>query len=143
MLEIDDLHNHTTTGPPCLSQGKWNFRYDHSWVSSPSTANNPLSDIHRLPALAKNIVRTTQDTTPIFLTPLSPQQQWEHMQAFHSCTLLWPSEEGKCQQLEGGSPLIWIMLHPPSVDGPLLTYAWTGHLENYMPWKIGQTGATV
>jgi len=28
---------------------------------------------------------------------------------------------------------------PPSADVLLLTYAWTVHLENYIPWKIGQT----
>jgi len=141
---IGYLNNHATAGPPCLSQGKWNSMNNSSWASPPTTANDSLSDIHRLPALAKTIMWTPPDTTPILLEPSSHQRQWEHMRAFHSSTLLWPSKEWKSQtQMEGGLPLIWTMLHPPSAEAKLLTYAWTGLLENYLPWRIGQTGVTI
>jgi len=139
--EIDYLNNYSTTGPPCPSQGKWNSWHDSSWARSPITANNSLHDTHQLQALVKNTAWIDPEITPIFPTP-PQQQQWEHMRAFHSSNLLWPSEEGKSQQMDGGLPLIWTMLYPPAADMQCLTYTWTGHLENYMPWKIGQTGAT-
>jgi len=61
------------------------------------------------------------------------------MRAFHSNTLLWPTQERIGQtQVEGGSPLIWTTLHPPLADTRLQTYAWNGHLANYMPWTIDQ-----
>jgi len=66
------------------------------------------------------------------------------MWAFYSSFLLWPSEEWRSQlSTEGSSPLIWTMLHPPLAEAWLQTYAWTGHLENYMPWSNGQTDTTV
>jgi len=81
--------------------------------------------------------------TPIAQDPSPQQRQWELMCTFHSSTLLWPSKEWKSQTwMEGGSPLIWTMLYPPPTEGQLQTYMWTGYLENYMPWKIGQTGVT-
>jgi len=66
------------------------------------------------------------------------------MRAFHSSILLWLFEEWKRKnRTEGDSPLIWTMLHSPSVEAKLQTYAWTGHLKNYMPWSNGQTDTTV
>jgi len=62
------------------------------------------------------------------------------MQRFYSSLLLWPAQEGhNPTQMAGGSPIIWTMLHPPSVATRLQTYAWNGHMENFMPWTIGQT----
>jgi len=61
----------------------------------------------------------------------------------YSSLLLWPAQDPT--QMTGGSPIIWTMLHPPSVaTRRLQTYAWNGHMENFMPWTIGQTdGAEV
>ncbi len=59
---------------------------------------------------------------------------------FYSSIPLWPTQEGhNMTQMEGGSPIIWTMLHPPSVEVHLQTYAWKGHSDNFMPWTIGQT----
>jgi len=56
---------------------------------------------------------------------------------------LWPFEE-MCtiNRIEGGSPLIWSMLHPPADDAQLITYAWTGHLDNFTLWVHGKTDST-
>jgi len=77
--------------------------------------------------------------TPInFQWSLSPQRQWERMRVFHSRKLLWPTMERTGQtQVAGGSPLTWTTLYPPLTDVRLETYAWNGHLANYMPWTIG------
>ena len=61
------------------------------------------------------------------------------MQAFYSHIPLWPSKEQHSIWLEGGSPLVWSMLYPPSVEEQLQTYTWNGHLDNQTPWTTGQT----
>jgi len=43
-----------------------------------------------------------------------------------------PSEE----QGEGDSPLLWTMLYPPLEIARLKTYAWDGHLDNFLPWTV-------
>jgi len=136
MPGIDCLNNLVTAGPPCLSQGKWNSRKAPVGSSLLTTVPTALDYIRQRLALAKTIMWTSPDTTPI-LQETPSQQQWEHMHAFHLSTLLWLSEEWKSQtQMEGDSPLIWTMLHPPSAEVRLQTYAWTGHLKNYMPGAL-------
>jgi len=67
------------------------------------------------------------------------------MRVFYSGMSLWPSkEQHTSSELEGGSPLLWTMLHPPMTETWLKTYALDGHLDNFMPWKACQTdGAMV
>jgi len=138
---IDCSTNHVTARPPCLFQGMWNSRHTAGGDSSP-IYRTALNYIRQPPARAKTIRQTPLATTPTLQDP-SQQRQWEHMRAFHSSTRLWPSKERKSQTwMDGGSPLIWTTLYSPSAEGRLQTYAWTGYLENYMPWRIGQSGAT-
>jgi len=135
-----NVPNHLVTERiPCLSQSRWSSRMDSSWVNPPTSANL-LRNTHRLPALAKTTKTWySPEITPTFQQSLPPQQQWEHMRAFHSNTLLWPTKERIGQtQVEGGSPLTWMMLHPPLADTQLQTYVWNRHLANYMPWTIDQ-----
>ncbi len=68
-------------------------------------------------------------------TTIHDIQQWEQMQAFHLSSHLWPAlvrpnPAGK----EGHSPLVWTTLYPPLDTARLQTYAWDGHLDNFMPW---------
>jgi len=72
--------------------------------------------------------------------PAADKRQWEQMQIFYSSICLWPVTEW-CNsiKIEGDSPLIWTSLHPPVDDKWLTTYAWEGHLENFMLWTQGQT----
>jgi len=139
---IDCPNNHATAGPLRLSQGKGNSRKDSSCASSSTTVNTALRCVCWLPALAQTIIWPPPDTT-LLLQESSHQWQWDHMCVFHSSTLLWPSREWNSQtRMEGGLPLIWTMVHPPSAEAWLQTYAWNGHLENYMPWRIGHTEVT-
>ncbi len=72
--------------------------------------------------------------------PTADKKQWEHMRIFYSSLRLWPVMERRNSiGIEGDSPLIWTSLHPPADDKRLTTYAWEGHLENFMPWTQGQT----
>jgi len=41
--------------------------------------------------------------------------------------------------MEGSSPLVCTMLYPPVEVAWLQTYAWNGHLENFMLWNNGHT----
>jgi len=41
--------------------------------------------------------------------------------------------------VEGGSPLVWTTLYPPLETARLQTYAWDGHLSNFMPWTARET----
>jgi len=59
---------------------------------------------------------------------------WEHMQTFYSSFKLWPSTEWpNSTWMEGGSLTVWTMLYPPMETTQLQTYAWDGHLENFIP----------
>jgi len=144
MTEINCPNNNGIARPPCLSQSVCSSRKDSGGgVSQPITPSTALKYIHHSLALAKIIMQSPPTITPTIQEPSSQQWQWENMCTFHSSNLLWPSKEWKSQTwMESGLPLIWTMLYPPPVEGRLQTYAWTGHLENYMPWKIGQTGMT-
>jgi len=62
------------------------------------------------------------------------------MQEFHSSINLWPStERPNLITLEGGSPLVWTMLHPTAKFSRCLTYSWKGHLDNFVPWESAHT----
>jgi len=58
--------------------------------------------------------------------------KWEQMWVFYSSFQLWPSAVRP--GVEGGSPLVWMTLYPPLETVRLQTYAWDGHLSNFMPW---------
>jgi len=120
--------------PTSLSQAKWNHRkeaVDHS--------PNHTSQLKA----GKSILRSPPDTPQNIQETASPWTQWEQMQMFYSSICLWPAQEGhNPTQMEGGSPILWTMLHPPSAKARLQTYAWNGHLENFMPWTIGHIDGT-
>jgi len=140
MPGIDCPKDHLTERSPILSQAKWNYQTESVWASPLTTANNSPSYIHWLPALAKTITWPSLETPQTIQEPLPLQRQWKHMQVFHSSTLLWPTKEwNNPTQMEDSLPLIWTMLHPPSAEAWLQTYAWNGHLDNYMPRTIGHT----
>jgi len=109
-----------------LSQATWNHR-NNVWV-------RPLNKVENAP----NHTRRRNITEPA-----SPWTQWEQMRIFYSSIPLWPAQDGhNPTQMEGGSPILWTMLHPPSVKARLQTYAWNGHLEKFMPWTIGSINGT-
>jgi len=141
MPEIDCYNNSATAHLPFLSQGMWHSFTDSYWSFLPTKVNNLLGYTHQLPALAKTNTQPPLDIMPKLPEPSSSKEQWENMCEFHSGTLLWPSQETQGQTwTEGSSPLIWTMLYPPSAEAWHQTYAWNGHLDNYMPWNVKQTG---
>jgi len=49
------------------------------------------------------------------------------MQRFYLTINLWPSlERTHPTQLEGSSPIVWTMLHPPTAAAWLSAYSWEG-----------------
>jgi len=77
----------------------------------------------------------TMEDHPDKPIPPKPPYYTEDMRGFYSNITLWPSmERHHPTQIEGGSPLMWTMLHPPAAVAWLLTYSWKGHLDNYLPW---------
>jgi len=129
-------HSTATARPTPLSQAKWNHRKD-IWVRPLNIVENAPNHTHRRKA-GKSVPWFSPDTPQNIKEPASPWTQWEQMQIFYSSILLWPAQDGhNPTQMEGSSPILWTMLHPPSVEARLQTYAWNGHLENFMPWTIG------
>ncbi len=139
--EIDGSNNPVTVRLSYFSQGMWNLKKDW-WVSPPTTLTNQLRSTRQHPAPAKTILRIFPDETPICQEPLATMQNWELMRAFYSGIHLWLTDAQKSLiGMEGDSPLIWTVLHPPAAFGRLQTYAWAGHLDNYMPWSPDQTSS--
>jgi len=141
-FEPAGLKDHVTASRPHLSQANWNRR-EANWLMPSVWAATLSSYVHRLQASPKTTKRLSPDT--LRDNQKTSKRQWERMQAFYSSMSLWPSkEQHNSSELEGGSPLLWTMLHPPMAETRVKTYAWDGHLDNFMPWKACQTdGATV
>jgi len=126
-----------------ISNGMWNRATDLDQVRLSIRGNKPLGYNGRPTATAI----TTTRAPPVIMQQrrmtLSTQEQWEHMRAFHLKNSLWPSKERQSHsQMDGGSPLIWTVFHPPLAEERCQTYAWNGHLDNYMPWVVGHKGGT-
>jgi len=139
--EIDGSNNPVTVGLSNFSQGMWNLK-DDGWVSPPTTFTNRLRYTCQHPAPTKTILQIFPDETPICQEPLATVQNWALMRAFYSGIHLWPTDAQKSKiGMEGGSPLIWTVLRPPAAFEWLQTYAWAGHLDNYMPWSPDQTSS--
>jgi len=62
-------------------------------------------------------------------------QQWENMQTFYSSTKHWPMHNQFSTQIEGESPLVWMMVHSSSAATQLQTYAWIENLDHPLPGK--------
>ncbi len=141
-FEPAGLTDHVTASRPHPSQANQNRR-EADWLMPSVRAATLSSYIHRLQASPKTTKRLAPDT--LRDNHETSKRQWERMRAFYSSMSLWPSkEQHNSSALEGGSPLLWTMLHPSMADTWVKTYAWDGHLDNFMPWKACQIdGATV
>jgi len=125
---------------PLLSQATWHKRKATAWFLQPIRTANPLSYTRQLKMLAKprNHFFLDPQKTKLELSPT--RRQWEDMQEYHSSINLWPSTKWpNLIRLEGGSPLVWTMLHPPATVARCLTYSWNGHLDNFVPWESNHT----
>ncbi len=139
--EINCDNNSATARLPFLSQGKWHSSTDSYWSRLPTNVNNLLGFTNQLPTMAKTNTWPSLDIMLKLPEPSSSKEQWENMREFHLSTLLWPSQERQGQtKMEGNSPLIWTVLYPPLAEALCQTYTWNGHLDNYMPWNVKQTG---
>jgi len=128
---------------PLLSQATWHKRKATAWFLQPIRTANPSSYTRQLKTLAKprNHFFLDPQKTKLELSPT--RRQWEDMQEYHSSINLWPSTKWpNLIRLEGGSPLVWTMLHPPATVARCLTYSWNGHLDNFVPWESNQTNGT-
>jgi len=132
------LFNKVTTMKPLLSQAQWQKRKESAGSMQIQT-NNPHGNLHQLQRVLSGNCPSPA-TTKTYPEPSADTRLWECMLAFHSSNHLWPAmEPHNSTWIEGDSPIIWTMLHPPADDGRLPTYAWNGHLDNFMPWSQGQT----
>jgi len=133
--EIDSPSHPETGSSSFLSQSRWQDRTDPSRASNTST--RLLRYVRRLSTSPKPQPMSSQKIID------DSQQDWEQMRAFHSSNPVWPAQERLgSTPVQGGSPLLWTTLIPSPVNQRLQTYAWNGHLENFLPWSEGQEGAT-
>jgi len=119
---------------PLLLQATWHKRKAYAWFLQPVQPAKSPSYTRRLQASAQpsnlSLSESSKNSPEISAT----RRQWEDMRRFYLSINLWPSTERQNPILEGGSPLVWTMLHPPKIVERCLTYSWKGHLDNFLPW---------
>ena len=137
-IQKTSLFDKANTMKLLLSQSQWHKRKE-SAGSMQIQINNPHGNIHQLQRVLSSNCPSLA-TTKTYPEPSADMRLWKHMWAFHLSNHLWPAmEPHNSTWIEGDSPIIWTMLHPPADDECLPTYAWNGHLDNFMPWSQGQT----
>jgi len=129
------LFDKATATTPFLPQAQWHKRKESA--GSMQVQNNPHGNFRPLQRVLSG--NGPSPATPkTYPEPSADTRLWERMRAFHSSKILWPAMEShNSTWIDGDSPIIWTMLHPAD-DERLSTYAWNGHLDNFMPWSQGQ-----
>jgi len=123
-----------------LSQVTWHKRKAAAWFMQPAWTVKSPSYTCRLQALAQPSNHSCPDLPKDDPELSATRRQWEEMREYYLSTNLWPStERHNPTMLEGGSPLVWTMLYPPATVARCLTYSWTGHLDNFLPWANDQS----
>jgi len=136
----DGIIDDATATTHLLSQAKREKRKKSAGYMQQGRPDNPHCHTSQTHARAPPRNCSSSVKPKIYPESAAAQRQWENMRKFHSSVHLWPSTELiNSAWTEGGSPLIWSMLHPPADSERLTTYAWDGHLDNFLPWTQGQT----
>jgi len=107
------ITDNVTSTIPLSAKG--HKRKKSAWFTQQARTDNPHCQLRLPQASATPNNRSSASTiTKTSLESAAAKRQWEYMRVFYSNTHLWPSMEGhNSTWIEGGSPLIWTMLHPP------------------------------
>jgi len=137
----------TVLHPPCptdriqhLSHTLWNNQHDST--TQPPLAHTKSRDNPRRSTdkPAQLIPQPSREPLHSVLASFDTRQ-WEEMHAFSCRSQLWPSLERL--KMEGRSPLVWTTIYPPLTTTWLQTYAWDGHLDNFMPWSASNPNLAI